>query len=82
MLKGKKIMAHTEILDELWGVTTDNGNTFVDEDEQLCGIRLWLDGHNFYNSKAEADAFLQKLQGCYPNMKVVKLVFSVKISSR
>lgn len=75
-------MAHKEELDELWGVTNDGGHTFIDRHGNNCGIRLWLDGHDFFNSKEEAKAFLKKHKDEFSNLSVVKLTFTVKVTAR
>ena len=75
-------MAYAEQLDELWGVTIDEGRTFVDRNGNLFGILLWTDGHNFFDSKAEAEAFLKANKDAYTNMAVVKLTFNVKVTKK
>lgn len=74
-------MAYTEELDELWGVTVDGGRTFVDNNGNLSSIGLWSDGHDLFNSKQEAEAFLQAQANAYENMSVVKLTFTVQVTA-
>lgn len=75
-------MSFNEQLEELWAVTTDEGHTFVDRHGNTCGIRLWLDGHDFFDSQEEATAFMKSQEDEISNMSVVKLTFNVEVTKK
>lgn len=73
-------MAKEHKLDELWAVTSDNGDTFIDADGNEFKIRIWSDTHNLHNSREDAERSMNELDDQYEDLSVVKLSFSAKVT--